>query len=94
MLHLGYARDHDAFEVGQYPAERLGLLRRPARQLPRHLTRLHLRLDWQLRDPGPVVRNPVDQLMTSRPELLRSHIASSLPHRHISRVPRRRLRPA
>ena len=77
VLHLRHARDHDGFEVGQHPAERLRPLRCPARQLPRHLTRLHLRLDRQLGDPGPVVRDPVDQLMTSRPELLRVHVASS-----------------
>ena len=89
VLNLGHARDDDVFEVGQHPAERFGLLRRPARQLPRHLTRSHLRLNRQLRDPGTVIRNPVDQLMTSCPELLRPHIASSLPRGHISRVPKR-----
>ena len=89
VLNLGHARHDDAFEVGQHPAERFGLLRRPARQLPRHLTWSHLRLNRHLRNPGTVVRNPVDQLMTSCPELLRPHIASSLPHSHITQIPRR-----
>src|SRR5512146_2178215 len=76
MLDLRHARDDDALEVGQHLAERLGLPRGPLRQLARHLARLHLRLNRQLRDPGPVVRDPVDQLVAGRPELLRSHVAS------------------
>ena len=73
MLNLGHARDDDAVEVGQYLAERLGLLRCVARQLARHLPRRHLRLDRQLRDPATVIGDPVDQLVTSGPELLRPH---------------------
>ena len=46
-----------------------------------------LALNRHLRNPGTVIRNPVDQLMTSCPELLRPHIASSLPHSHISQIP-------
>ena len=77
VLHLGHARDHDGLEVGEEAGEGFGLLRGSGRQLARHLARPHLRLNRQLRDPGAVVRDPVDQLMTGRPELLRSHIASS-----------------
>ena len=79
MLNLGHARHDDAFEVGQHPAERFCLFRCPARQLPRHLTRFHLRLNRQLRNAGTVVRNPVDQLMTGGPELLRTHIEAPIP---------------
>src|SRR5439155_1850043 len=79
VLDLGHARDHDGLEVGQKAGEGFGLLRGVFLQLAGYLPRANARLHRQLRDPGAVVRDPVDQLVASGPELLRSHIASSLP---------------
>ena len=73
MLDLGHARDDDGVEVGEEAGEGFGLLGRVLRQLAGHLTRAHLRLHRQLRNPGAVVRDPVDQLVPGGTELLRSH---------------------
>ena len=73
MLHLGHARDDDRVEVGEEAGEGFGLLGCVLWQLAGHLARAHLRLHRPLRNPGAVVRDPVDQLVPGGTELLRSH---------------------
>ncbi len=73
MLHMGHPGNDDGFEVGDDGLECLGLGGWRSRQRPTDVSGSNLRLDRVLLDGLPVFRDPVDQLVSRRLELLGRH---------------------
>ena len=81
VLPVRDAGQHDPVEVGEDGGERLALLGRGAGQGRADLAGGDLRAHRQRVDPGPVVGDPVDDLVAVLAELLGSHVRNWLGHR-------------
>jgi hypothetical protein len=80
VLPVRDAGQDDAVEVGEDGGEGFAALGRRRRQRGAHLAGGDLRPHREGADPGPVVGDPVDDLVAVLPELLGRHVRRRLGH--------------